>query len=42
MFVELYEELKGVMFRNSAVPGQAAAIAIGLLMLGSFILSLTT
>ncbi|EAN31776.2 Proteasome/cyclosome repeat family protein [Theileria parva strain Muguga] len=32
---ELYEELKGVMFRNSAVPGQAAAIAIGLLMLGS-------
>ncbi|BAM42116.1 26S proteasome regulatory subunit [Theileria orientalis strain Shintoku] len=32
---ELYEELKGLMFRNSAVPGQAAAIAIGLLMLGS-------
>ena len=32
---ELYEELKGVLFNDSAVAGEAAAIAMGLIMLGS-------
>ena len=32
---ELYEELKGVLFNDSAVAGEAAALAIGLVMLGS-------
>ena len=31
----LYEELKGVLFNDSAVAGEAAAIAMGLTMLGS-------
>ncbi|CDR94992.1 rpn2_yeast 26S proteasome regulatory subunit rpn2, putative [Babesia bigemina] len=31
----IYEELKATLYRNSAVSGQAAAIAIGLLMMGS-------
>lgn len=31
----IYEELKTTLYRNSAVSGQAAAIGIGLLMLGS-------
>ena len=32
---ELYEELKAVLFNDSAVAGEAAALAIGLVMLGS-------
>ena len=32
---ELYEELKGVLFNDSAVAGEAAAIGMGLIMLGS-------
>merc|ERR1719424_2526663 len=32
---ELYEELKTVLFNDSAVAGEAAALAIGLVMLGS-------
>jgi len=32
---ELYEELKGVMFNDSAVAGEAAALGMGLIMLGS-------
>ncbi|KAL1524590.1 hypothetical protein AB1Y20_019480 [Prymnesium parvum] len=32
---ELYEELKGVLFNDSAVAGEAAALAMGLVMLGS-------
>jgi len=32
---DLYEELKGVLFNDSAVAGEAAALAMGLLMLGS-------
>merc|ERR1719502_1937043 len=32
---ELYEELKGVLFNDSAVAGEAAALSMGLVMLGS-------
>jgi len=32
---ELYEELKGVLFNDSAVAGEASALAMGLVMLGS-------
>jgi len=32
---ELYDELKGVLFNDSAVAGEAAAIGMGLIMLGS-------
>lgn len=32
---ELYEELKGVLFNDSAVAGEAAALAMGFVMLGS-------
>ena len=32
---ELYEELKAVLFNDSAVAGEAAALAMGLVMLGS-------
>jgi len=32
---ELYEELKGVLFNDSAVAGEAAALGMGLIMLGS-------
>lgn len=32
---ELYEELKGVLFNDSAVAGEAAALGMGLVMLGS-------
>lgn len=31
----LYEELKNVLFTDSAVTGEASAIAIGLIMVGS-------
>merc|ERR1719214_95893 len=32
---ELYEELKGVLFNDSAVAGEAAALGMGLIMVGS-------
>jgi len=32
---ELYEELKGVLFNDSAIAGEAAALGMGLIMLGS-------
>lgn len=34
-FVEVFEALKGVLFLDSAVAGEAAALAVGLLLLGS-------
>lgn len=35
MFLALYEELKNILFTDSATTGEAAALAIGLSMIGS-------
>ncbi|CAJ0762218.1 15920_t:CDS:2, partial [Entrophospora sp. SA101] len=32
---EIYEELKGILFSDSAVAGEAAGLAMGLVMLGT-------